>query len=228
MFHSKSSNVQMHFSILLTYKIWGSCRALIYLEGVLDYLQKIPCLASMFLDGFGVLLACRLRKRRKKWKSKGWNYKVCNIETFGGKKSWKYWNPKVSKLQGFEVRPWISTVSRANQYGLGSCVLSAQQNGMHYRERVAATAACLISISPEQKVLKDMKKHQHLMRHRILTKLYIDKIMRNWESKKIPKLFWGFRKVYFHSKSKLFLTILLNKTMKLLLGANLFHPSFCV
>lgn len=40
MFHSKSSNIQMHFSILLTYKIWGSCRALIYLEVVQDYLQK--------------------------------------------------------------------------------------------------------------------------------------------------------------------------------------------
>lgn len=58
---------------------------------------------------------------------------------------------------------------------------------MHWRQGAAA-AASLTSIFPEQKVfLERRKKHQYLMRHRILTKLYIGKIIKNW--KENPKTF---------------------------------------
>lgn len=106
------------------------------------------------------------------------------------------------RAQRWDYEYPLDLLNRANQRGLGACVLSVQQNEMHWREGAAA-AASLTSIFPEQKVfLERRKKHQYLMRHRILTKLYIGKIIKNWESKKIPKLFLKFQKDLFSLKIK--------------------------
>lgn len=180
----------------------------------------------MFLDGFRALVACRLRKGRKNGNLRDQTIKSENTEKFE-KKSWSYNNPKVSKLQDSEVRLWMSTEStQRNKPTRPWSLFLTSSAGWDALERGWQLLQCA---SPpyflsRRSFLKDMKKHQYLMRHRILPKLYAGKIMKNQESKKIPELFWSFRKIYFHSKSKLFLTMLLNITMKLLLGANLFLP----
>lgn len=182
----------------------------------------------MLLDGFGVLQACRLRKWRKNRNPRDQTIKSAILRNLGEKKSWSYNEPKVSKLQDSEVRLWISTGSTQQSkppWPWSLCLISSAEWDALERGWQLLQRAWPLYFLSRRSFLKDMKKHQYLMRHRILTKLYMGKIMKNWDSNKIPKLFWSFRKVYFHSKSKLFLTILLNTTMKVLLGANLFLPS---